>query len=481
MVDGTAGVPPLGLGAKLAFGVGAAANGVKNNGFGYFLLIFYVQVIGVDSRLVSLAIFIALLVDAFIDPAIGYASDNWRSRWGRRHPFMYAAALPVAVLFYFLWNPPQGWSQEALFWWILCLSVLIRAGTSTFETPNQALGAELSTDYDQRSGLFGFRLFFGWTVGNFMSALMFLGLFPALTTAAGSGQFDPRAYAIYGAVGAGVMFVAMLVSAAGTHARIPYLPKPPPKRRVGVLGAFREIFQTLSDKSFVALFVAAMLGAIAGGLSAALAFYFLSFFWGFTPIQQGLIILSVFGSAIIGSSMVPVVSRKMGKKRGAMVIGLVAFIGSPLPVLLALVGVLPKGEPWVFWVVLVATMVDVGLIICFSALSAAMMADLVERAELRTGRRNEGVFYATSSFIQQAVAGVGVLIAGWILFLAGIPEGARPGQVDAAALWNLGAYYVPTILTLWMAMMGAIALYRVSRAEHEDNLRRLAAARAGAE
>ena len=94
----------LSLWTKLAYGVGAIAYGVKDNGFSFFLLIFYSQVIGVDARLVGLAMTIALIVDAIADPIVGYWSDNLRSRWGRRHPFMYAAAIPVAATYYLLWR-----------------------------------------------------------------------------------------------------------------------------------------------------------------------------------------------------------------------------------------------------------------------------------------------------------------------------------------------------------------------------------------
>ena len=78
---------------RIAYGFGSVAYGVKDAGFGYFLLLFYGTVVGVEPGLVGLAIFIALVVDAISDPVVGYLSDNWRSRWGRRHPFMYASAI----------------------------------------------------------------------------------------------------------------------------------------------------------------------------------------------------------------------------------------------------------------------------------------------------------------------------------------------------------------------------------------------------
>src|SRR6185295_9020712 len=162
---------------KLAYGFGAIAYGVKDNGFAYFLLLYYSQVIGVDSRLVGLALSIALFVDAFVDPVIGYWSDNVRSKWGRRHPFMYAAAVPIAATYFLLWDPPQGWSEPALFWYLLTLEVLIRVFISIFEIPSTALAPELTEHYDERRTLLSFRSYFAWTGGNAMSVFMFSVLF----------------------------------------------------------------------------------------------------------------------------------------------------------------------------------------------------------------------------------------------------------------------------------------------------------------
>jgi len=103
-----------------------------------------------------------------------------------------------------------------------------------------------------------------------------------------------------------------------------------------------------------------------------------------------------------------------------------------------------------------------------------MMADLVEQAELRTGRRSEGTFVALNTFVRKLVTGLGVMTATYILALAKFPAGARPGEVPAESIALLGAYYVPTIVALWMAMMVCISAYSLTRKEHEENLRQLA-------
>jgi glycoside/pentoside/hexuronide:cation symporter, GPH family len=338
------------------------------------------------------------------------------------------------------------------------------------------MGPELTDDYDQRSGLLSYRFFFGWSGGNLMTVLTFTLIFPAFVTAAiTNGQFNPAAYQVYGALAATTMFLAALISIWGTADRIPHLKSAPPKRVMTLSARFGEVWETLADRSFAALFVSAMFGAVAGGLSTALTFYFGTFFWGFSSQQIGLLTLGVFLSAFLGAVLAAPVTRLIGKKQGAMIIGFVAFLGAPLPILLKLAGFLEGWSPQsIFWFVFITQTLDVGLIITFQILTTSMAADLVEQAELRTGRRSEGVLTGASTFVRKIVSGLGVLTAGLLLSLAQFPPGAKPGDVPADAIWMLGALYVPTILTLWMSMVAAIAWYRVDRAGHEETLRRIA-------
>jgi glycoside/pentoside/hexuronide:cation symporter, GPH family len=464
------------LATRVAYGFGAGAYGIKDGGFSYFLLLFYSQVIGVDARLVGLAITAALVVDAISDPIVGYWSDNFRSRWGRRHPFLYFSAIPTAASYFLIWNPPAGWSQTALFWYLLAMAAVIRTSITFYETPSTSLAPELARSYDERSALFGWRLFFGWTIGSIMTVANFALIFPAFATPAiPNGQFNRDAYQLYGIIASVLIFVAIMVSALGTHSQIKHMRPAPARRALGLKAIFREIFETIGNRDFTALFLAAIFGAIATGISASLSFYFSAYFWGFTSQQIGLITMSVFASAAIGGGLTPLVSRTIGKQRGAIIIGILAGIVLPLPIILRLLGLLPpNGDPAIFWIVFVVTMIDVGLIICFQALAASMLADLVEQAEVRTGRRSEGVFFAANTFIRKSVQGLGVMAASFVLTLAEFPTGANPSQVPDASLWQLGATYVPAIWLVWAGMIFAVSRYRLTRAGHEANLQTLA-------
>src|SRR5580698_4028319 len=153
--------PPLRLPGKLFYGFGSVAYGVKDSSISTFLLIFYNQVVGLPAQWVGGVIMAALVLDAFLDPVIGQVSDHWRSAWGRRHPFMYFSAVPVAGFFLLLWHPPVGWSNTALLIYLLVVFVAARFCITLYEIPSSALVAELSDDYDSRTRLVSWRYLLG--------------------------------------------------------------------------------------------------------------------------------------------------------------------------------------------------------------------------------------------------------------------------------------------------------------------------------
>ena len=127
------------LATKTLYGTGSVASGIKDTAFNVFLLFFYTQVAGLSGALAGIAIFIALLLDAVSDPLVGYWSDRFKSGWGRRHPFIYFAAIPMGVSFYFLFTPPGDASQQFLFVWMLVFAVLVRFFMTFYAVPSSAL------------------------------------------------------------------------------------------------------------------------------------------------------------------------------------------------------------------------------------------------------------------------------------------------------------------------------------------------------
>lgn len=462
------------MGTKLAYGFGAAAYGIKDNGFAYFLLLFYGTVVGLEPGLVGLTILIALCVDAISDPIVGYWSDNLRSKWGRRHPFMYGAALPIALVYFLLWNPPE-WSDGALFAYLLALAVLIRTLITFYEIPSAALMPELTANYEDRTSIQAYRFFFGWVVGNLLTLIMW-GVLLVPTAEFPQGILNRDGYATYGIVASVLIFVAIMVSALGTHSYIKHLRRPPERQIRTPREVFGEIFQTLRTRSFAALFLTTLFGQAAGGFQASLAFIMMSFFWGFTQQQIFIGVSLVFVSAVIGLLLAPRAVKRLGKRKAVIAIGVVAFSLVPIMIALRLLGLMPEnGDPLLFPIVIAVNTIDVGLVIAFQAIVVSMIADLVEESELRTGRRSEGVFFAAITFTRKTSQGLGAAMTGVVLSLIGFPQGEAASSASPETLWTLGATFAGGLWLLWSAMLYSISRYRIDKAQHEDNLRKLAA------
>ncbi|HEV2365163.1 MAG TPA: MFS transporter [Caulobacteraceae bacterium] len=458
---------------KLFYGFGTVAFGVKDNGFSYMLLLFYNQVVGLPAPAVGLAIMVAMIIDAFMDPIVGQASDNWRSRWGRRHPFMYAAAAPVALSYLALWNPPH-WSPHALFYYLLGVAVVIRTFITFYEVPSSALSAELTQGYDERTVLLSYRYFFGWIGGLtiYIIALRFL-LVPDAHHPV--GQLNPVGYARYGLLASIIMFGAILVSSIGTHSRIKTF-RTPPLRRLRLAALAREMIETWSHRSFLMLTLSGLATSMASGIAAAMNIYFSTFYWEFSAGQIAAFATGVYGSALIALPLAPQLSRRIGKRATCMSLILLSVVMGVTPLLLRLVGLMPPNHSAaLFWIIFFNSVGSTALWIAATTMISAMIADVVEDSELKTGRRSEGLFFSASSLIAKAVSGVGVFAASLILSLVRFPVSAKPGRVPMAIIRHLAMVYAPIILVLYAAAIVLLWGYKITRKSHSDTLERLAA------
>jgi glycoside/pentoside/hexuronide:cation symporter, GPH family len=449
------------------YGIGSAAYGVKDNGFSYFLLFYYNQVLDLPGAYAGLAILIAMLFDAITDPVVGIWSDNTRSRWGRRHPFMYASALPVAFVYFFLWNPPEL-SEFGLFLYLTVASILVRFFITLYEIPSSAIVAELTDDYDERTRMLGYRYMMGWYGGLAMAVLNW-GVFMVAWGAA-----ESTTYEVYGSLGAIVMLVAILGSSAGLHRYIPYLQPPPQRASYRLWDLLGDLKQTLANRNFAALFFAGLFAAIGAGVATNFDTYIITHFWEFDPSQWRWVIGSLFVSAVLPLYFAPKITARWDKKRSAMGIYGFQIVFSALPILLRLADWFPGNDsPWLFPIIWCHTIINVAVIVTFGVVQSSMLADIVEHSQMSTGRREEGLFFASRSFAQKATSGVGAFIAGVALDLIAFPRGAAPGTVDPDTIWNLGFIDGPVLMLFYLMALLSIGFYRITRGGHNQRVNAL--------
>ncbi len=464
-------VDKVSLPTKLSYGFGQLAEGVKNAAFLTFLLLYYNQVLGLSGSLAGLAIFIALCFDAVTDPIAGSISDNFKSKWGRRHPFLYASVIPLALAFYFLFAPPGDLSSFSLFIWMTTLTILTRGAMTLYYVPHLALGAELSGHYTERTSIVAYRQVFSVVGSLGVIILGFSFFFRDVGDQSGdliAANYPPFALAL-----AIAMVISILVSAGGTHAQIPNLPKTHFVARPGIgatlLGVFADTTEALKNSSFKWLAGATLSIFVMVGVQTSLALYMANFFWQLDAQSKMLLLISIPAGFFLGIAFTRKLHERFDKSR-TMIAGATLYcMFAVLPIVLRLLGWFPENSSDILMPVLVLFGVASGLCGVQSLVTgSSMMADVADEHELKTGRRQEGIFFGAISFANKAASGVGGMIAGLALDLIGFPVGTIPGAVPQEIVFNLGAVFGPTVMVFAVMAVWCLTHYKLTQTKHEE-------------
>jgi len=462
--------PRFSLFRQALYGLGAASTGIKMRALSAFLLIFYNQAVGLSPIAVSLAITIVMVVDAVLDPLVGYVSDHLRTPWGRRHPLMYASAVPLAAGFYLLWTPPEGWGASSLFAYLLVCLLVIRFCDTLFELPSVALAPELIEDYDKRTVIVGMRIFFR-TVASLAVTVAGLQFFLRDEVGGVASRAGYPAFALAMSI---TMAVVILVSAAATHRFIPYLQAPSRKAaaKIASPGQFiRDFVTLLRNRSAAAMMGVSMFVGVASAARGGLELYFGLYFWDLTQSQVSLLAVLSAAGAFAGVLLAPPVSKWLGKRMGTIVCYALGLANGVLPILLRLVGWIPaNGTDLLFGILIVEAFLLGALYVMTAVIMNSMLADVVEDVAATSGQRSEGILFSADQFFGKAVSGLGVLISGLVLSLIHFPSEAAEAGVSGSILWSMGALYVPLISAVTLVAIACLMLYDIDRAKHARNV-----------
>ncbi len=478
----------LSFGVKFSYGVGQAGEGIFGAGLGFFLLFYYSQILGLSPGLAGSAIGIAVIVDAASDIIAGSISDHWRSKNGRRHPFMYASFLPLSACFFLLFFPLVR-TEWGLFVWLALFTNVARTMMSLYHVPHIALGAEITEDVKDRTALVAYRQFFG-NVGYLFGLMAFFLVFSPLT-GEGVGRFNPDAYEPWAICCAFVMAATILWSALGTRSVIPFLQKVPgrPRTTVRMLAVrlIRDFKDVTLNRNFRFLFTGVLVVFIMVGVTNTLDIYMITYVWELDDA----IVLPVLIAYAIGNALGTFVSVRLfsawGKKACLIFGGLSWAFFQTLPVVLRLVGWFPENADTISvgqieMKTILPLLVAVKVIQGFSTAQAnvgygSMMADVCDEHEHQTGRRQEGAFFAAVAFSAKATSGFGAVIAGWALEIINWPTGSEirtAADVPPETLMNMGLFYGPMIASLGFISVLFYMGYRLTPKRHAEMLVELA-------
>lgn len=467
---------PLPFWLKFLYGSGDFGISSVGTMRGLFLAIYLTDVVGLEPRLASWGGLFGIIWDAVNDPLVGLLTDRMRSRWGRRRPFLLWFAIPFGLSFIILWSAPNWDSQIALLIYVTLSFMLADTLQTLISVPYLSLTPELTPDYDERTKLTSFRSFFQ-LVGTLAISLVAPNIVNGVVIAGGTPQQGYMlAGAIFGAIGsAPLILIALFIKETAPPEQVEALP---------LMETLRVAWRNIPFRYAAGIF---MLNWAAGDMIIAVFQHFLRY-W----VAQGNLIATVnvpgFNIDLLGLHInfqgfaIAVVSAFFGimmlvsiffirfwlwvarlrNKREAYMLGMGIWV-----VVQLMFFTVQPGQ--VYYLLIIAALTGIGVSAAY-VLPDSLFADIIEWDELRTGRRQEGVYFGIRAFIRKLSGALVIFLAlqllGWFGY-QNPPDGiAQFTQPDSALMMirllvsPFGAIMLSgTILLAW--------LFPLSREKHQ--------------
>lgn len=439
----------LSIKEKASFGLGGFVDQVMSQTFGQLSFPIYNIALGLDAKLLGIALAVPRFVDAVTDPLVGHLSDNSKSRWGRRKPFIAVGAILMAVMLVLVFSPPLGLSQNGLFIYATITASLMYIAYTIYAVPTMALGMELTDDYHERTSLQSWRmaiiaakmLITPWL----LRACFYVGgLFP---------ESDRPVEAV------GVVYVTMILGLLMILGTIPILAfcrerkAKLVKTKVKVLESLKN---TLGNKLFGVHLLTIFMVIIGAFIHAPIKLYVNIYHVYGGDKEAAATMTGIAGTleGIIGFMAIPLITllaKKFGKK--AIYAGGILSCGLLDPLAWFLF------DPDMPYLQLINVVFTVVPITCVWILNPSITADIIDYDELQTGQRREGMFTSVWGFAFKAgISGISALLGLMIAWTGFIADGATQTPETVFRMRMLLSF-VPT---LFLVAGGLFFLWKFS-------------------
>ncbi len=448
------------LGQKFAYATGMFVNNLQAAAIPALMVILNLG-LGMSPKLVGILGFVPRMVDAVTDPMMGYISDNTRTKWGRRRPFIFAGAITAGVVFAAMWQLPPGHSEMFYFWVFLGASILYFIAYTVYATPFVAFGFEMTPDYHERTRLQAFANTLGqlpWLFAPWFYAIM-----------ANKNLFDDKvegartlAYFVGGAI-----LLLGIVPAVFCRERLATT-EDDGEEKQGFLSSlglfFHGIVTTLGCLPFLALCSATFLVFNGYQFGFSFTLYVIKYY-----IYEGAdapsgdlfgwfgMLTSVFTLAVI--PLTALISGRIGKRNTFLITISISLVGYALK----WVGYNPN---YPYLLLVACPFVAFGTGSLFT-LMASMVADVCDYDELSSGQRREGVFGAIYWWMVKLGMALAMLMAGYLLDASGFDVELGSGQTERTLLL-LRVFDVVVPLATSAIAIGIMYLYPITEARAHE-------------
>ncbi|MFH1372080.1 MAG: MFS transporter [Planctomycetota bacterium] len=389
---------------KAGYGIGAIVTIVAVNSLMQLTGLFYIDLLKISPILLGFAVAIPRLWDAITDPLVGNLSDNTRSRFGRRIPYILIGGILVGITFAILFMVPRDWSKDAIFAYFLVTSLIFYTAVTIYAVPHGALGLEMTNDYHERTRIFAYASFIG-NVGAVASPWLYYFAHRSVFKDAIEGMK-------WVCAGLGLILIVSAIICAVT-CKEHKLKQAKKQKRVKFWESFKITCKNRTFMMLVVVFVLVITGfQFVMGFSNFIVIYYV--YSGDKAAASGLLgwmgtIWAVTG--IIGIFPMTWISSRLGKTNTVIFSFAIITVGQLLKIVCY-----NQTYPWL--VILPTILLSWGMVICFTLVNA-MNADICDEDELITGKRREGSYYAVYGWWWKVAVSIACVISGYLLKMTG--------------------------------------------------------------
>lgn len=430
---------------QFGYGIGVYGYGLTTQMISSYLVFFGTAVLFLPGRLIGFIVAISVFWDAVSDPIMGYLSDGTRSKWGKRHPYLAIGTISMAIGTYFLWTIDPELSTGIKFTWIFLSVMSLKTFITVYITPYNALGAEMTTDYDGRSSIQAVKTVF-FLLSIFSVTAIFMIIFFKPTEAYTTGQLNPEAYERMALT---VMAITLIAGAITFFSTRSYHEDTTEEAKMNFNTFWKSVRIAWLARDYRRVVLGYLFTNLASALIGSIGLHVFTYTFLMDNVDMGFIFGLQFLVSIASQPVWIAYSKRLDKKH-AVIHGLYLSIIGCL-ILAVMVFAREIVQLHYQWLYIYAIVIGFGTSGLFS-LPLSMIADTVDIEEHLHGRRNEGVYFGLFNFGYKISQSLAIFLFGIFLDLIGF-NSRLTTQSESTILWLGLALPIGSILAFIFARM----------------------------
>jgi len=423
------GASKLSFKEKLCYGLGDISNGLAVSSISVWFLYYLTDIAGLGAFLAGVAVTIGRLWDAVTDPIMGWITDHTKSRWGKRLPYLLFGSVPYALAYFCLWTIPSFETEREIFIYVTVVLLFFNTCLTVVFVPYTSLTASITDDYDERTSLTGYRMFcsqIAFLIGASAPPIIaawavesqylqgFSHIFGSWSGTARKGYF------ITASIFAFIIIASILTTFFGIkHRAAEETPTQNDSGATPLSYASGIVEQLFGNRPFLISALILLFANCAATMAASGLPYYLEYVVELEN-QRGSILFTLFATAIISVPMWVSIAKRFGKAESFRV-AMVLYIA----VLLTMPFLGPDSGNVIYPIsVLIGFFHAAALVLPW-----AIVPDVVEYDELKSGKRREGLFYGGTTFTYKAATGIAFLLSSALLEFSGYSAGTQQSEI----------------------------------------------------